>query len=338
MIKGKVHRDMINAAKKLYLHIGTPKTGTSALQFYLYENRKQLTSCGIAYPASLVGSQDDPKHQPFFGIVRSGNRDRFDASLQVLCSELANHHSLILSSEGFYHHIHELTEQSWLLIRELARTLLVKVVVYLRPQYEYVESMYRQYMKNPRGINAEYGSAMTIHELIDRPRIRQNLDYFDSLGKWASAVGEDHIVVRRYTKNVVADFLSVLKAAVGNHELRLKRNVSLSREMAEFLRSINASVDDVTRDRLIAAMEETLEWRPPQNDRTILSPSEGRALMERYRDSNCRVARTWLNENDLFPDYEIRDSDSWMPVRVDRAHMLTQLNKGTRQDDPALLR
>jgi len=316
--------------RKLYLHIGTSKTGTSALQFFLYENREQLRASGFLYPANQVLSLKDPKHQSFFNSIRSGRKDRFDALLQALGSELNHHlHTVILSSEGFYNHMHELTDQSWSLIRELAAAYSMQIIVYLRPQYEFIESQYRQYMQNPRGINAEYGSGITIQELMERPRIMQNLDYYGSLMKWASVVGEDRIIVRRYTKNVVDDFLSVLNLKIKQHEPRQRRNVSLSREMAELLRCINTSFDDQTRERLIAAMEEHLARHPLAENKTFLSPSQGRALMERYREGNCRVARTWLQEDVLFPGYVVGDSDTWEPVRIVREQMLSRLSGGT---------
>ena len=37
--------------KKVYLHVGTPKTGTSYLQHVLFHNRRRLRSHGISYPA-----------------------------------------------------------------------------------------------------------------------------------------------------------------------------------------------------------------------------------------------------------------------------------------------
>lgn len=66
--------------------------------------------------------------------------------------------------------------------------------------------MYRQYMKNPKGIIEEFGSDLTIYELLEQPRIKQNLDYYDSLMKWAKVVGENNIVLRRYPHDVVSEF------------------------------------------------------------------------------------------------------------------------------------
>ena len=42
--------------KRVHLHVGTPKTGTSYLQHVLFHNRKQLRAEGIDYPAERFDS------------------------------------------------------------------------------------------------------------------------------------------------------------------------------------------------------------------------------------------------------------------------------------------
>lgn len=313
-----------DANRTMYLHIGTPKTGTSALQFALYTAREELRSHGILYPEGLIASSNDPKHQPLFSAVRFGNGKALAPAFDVLRSELSDDlHTVVLSSEGFYHHIFEFSEPSWRLIQEFARCYSLRVIVYLRPQAEYLESLYRQYLRNPRSVNdTYYGRAMTIHELMDRPRVRQNLDYYGSLMQWAAVVGKDRILVRRYTRSVVDDFLSLIGVTLVRTGLQPRRNMSLTREMAELLRSINAMFDNRQRDSLIAEMEKALEADPGREDTTILSPAELRALMNRYRECNRCVAKHWLGEDELFPGYEARDVPSWSPVHIDRAKLL----------------
>ncbi len=46
--------------KKLYLHIGMGKTGTTALQHFFWENRKALASRDICYPN--LGVQSEAHH------------------------------------------------------------------------------------------------------------------------------------------------------------------------------------------------------------------------------------------------------------------------------------
>ncbi|MDR3555237.1 MAG: hypothetical protein P4L55_10820 [Syntrophobacteraceae bacterium] len=218
--------------------------------------------------------------------------------------------------------MHEFRKGSWRLIEELGRRYSVRVIVYLRPQAPYLESIYRQYLKNPRGINAEFGSSMTIQELMAHPRIKQNLDYYDSIRQWAAVLGEDHILVRRYVSDIVDDFLSLLRVPKTKHFLEPKRNLSVTRDMAELLRSINTSFDDQRRAIIIANMERAIEKKTTRQDATFLSPAESRELMACYQECNCRVARQWLGEKELFPDYRAPDCVAWTPARIDLDGML----------------
>jgi 2-polyprenyl-3-methyl-5-hydroxy-6-metoxy-1,4-benzoquinol methylase len=301
--------------KQLFLHIGSPKTGTSYLQSFMFENYENLKSKNVLYPKSLIGSAADPKHQPLFASLFTDNEKRFYDLLRRMAHETnGSTEALILSSEGFYHHINEFTESSWRLLKSLGDLFEIKIVVYLRPQSEYVESMYRQYMKNPRGVNAEFGSSLSIYEMMERPKLRQNLDYYDSLMKWAAVVGEENILVRRYAKNVVEDFMTLLKLEIKNPKKANRTNPSITREMAELLRQLNDSVDEKRRGLLIRRMEDYLGDHPEVSDQPILSPEESAALMARFREGNTLLAQKWFKEDELFPDRRIVADSPWSPV------------------------
>jgi hypothetical protein len=323
----------------LYIHIGTPKTGTSSLQFFLYDHYAQLKSKGILYPKKLIASPRDPKHQSFFSHIFSGNLKGLEDSMYAINSEMTDSvTAILLSSEGFYHHIYEFTTKSWSLIKELAENYDVQTVVCLRPQADYIESMYRQYLKNPKGIIAEYGSSMTIHEFLKIPRVKQNMNYYDSILKWEKIVGENKILIRRYSKNVVSDFLSLFKFGSMVYQEPVKRNMSINREMAELLRQVNPYIENQKRNRLIEHMEKQIEQNYSGEDASFLSPSEQWELMDSHKASNDIVAQRWLNEKELFPGAQLCESDSWKPVVIDRDRMLSMHGRITMCDDlPSIL-
>ena len=314
--------------KKLFLHIGTPKTGTSALQHFLYKNHDKLKDEGILYPKSLVGSPDDPKHQPLYSCLYFHNRNDFDKILLKLSSEITDQvHTVILSSEGFYHHIDEFHKESWNMIRELSQQFTMRIVVSVRPQSEYIESLYRQYMKNPKGLIAEFGSGMTIQEVIQRPKVLQNMDYYGSLMQWAGVAGEDSIIVKRYSKNVISDFLSLFKSPLEVEKDFPHRNASINREMAELLRQLNTVLDAEKRDQLIGRMDASVRGKPLSRDLPFLSPTEGMEIMELHRIGNNKVARRWLGEDELFPAIECSKDEQWAPVITDRDTVLLSLRQ-----------
>ena len=312
--------------QQLYLHIGTPKTGTSAIQSFLYQNYDALRAEGILYPKSIIQSAADPKQQSLFAAVQAGNRRDFIRLIQLLASESDEKATVTVSSEGFYHHTNSLTETSWELIRILDLLYDMRIIVFLRPQADFIESLYRQYIKNPKGITAEFGSSITIHELLRNQRIIQNMDYYGTLMKWAKVVGTERILVRRYSEHVVGDLAAILDMPAGKYQDGTVRNRSLTREMAELLRQINPSLDNDRRNQVVGRMELRLEERR-ERDTTFLSPSELREIMDQCEEGNANIANKWFpGEARLFSSASYEDS-SWEPVNTSREQAMLLLKE-----------
>lgn len=96
--------------KQIFIHLGPPKTGTSAIQSWLYANRKQLAEKGVYYP----------EHTTDANGVSSGNFERIISSHKLsskhyfdfqkgerLINEFnkSDKKVLLLSSEHFYYYL-----------------------------------------------------------------------------------------------------------------------------------------------------------------------------------------------------------------------------------------
>ena len=95
--------------RRLILHPGSPKTGTSSLQNYLYRNRADLRARGILYPETgIPASKDIAKghHEIALRLPdgTSGAKPELDDLLEALARELAAApcDTLILSSEALF--------------------------------------------------------------------------------------------------------------------------------------------------------------------------------------------------------------------------------------------
>jgi len=197
---------------RLYLHIGMPKTGTSAIQNFLFSNRSALAKQGVCYPAaSLHWSQHVP-------IVRAMVLSRFpEAQFNPLMPEIdlrnwlddlmkeiraENIHTIILSSEFFWSApamqlgagYHEDNGKNFTYIDQViqdCRTLFscfdsVKVIVYLRKQDDWLESFYNQQIKN----------GFPIPEEKDLLQIKNFLLYGKIIGLWRNCFGADNVIVK----------------------------------------------------------------------------------------------------------------------------------------------
>ncbi len=128
--------------KNLILHIGTHKTGTSAIQNLLEENRSKLASDSVWY--AKTNREPHPhlsKHTSLFHAIRQG-KEAFIKEKRYIETEFANSgcDTLILSEEGFCEMEPEVTEFMSL----FADSFEITTICYLRRQDLFIESFWNQ--------------------------------------------------------------------------------------------------------------------------------------------------------------------------------------------------
>ncbi|WP_013334583.1 hypothetical protein [Gloeothece verrucosa] len=207
---------------KLYLHIGTPKTGTSTLQHFLTVKRQELLKEGFLYP--LAGTIDfDPgilmsheklsiaiKHELNIPVsYKLYKQEEWRNTLKTEWNRLhdeINKHSgrnVVISAESFS----DFELEGIKLIKKNLSNSDVKIVVYIRQQDEFYQSWYNQKVKI--GI---YGK--DIHQFIteDRP---DYIYYYNFLQSWRKVFGKENIILRVFEKQqlkngLIGDFLEAI--------------------------------------------------------------------------------------------------------------------------------
>jgi hypothetical protein len=158
-----------SAASKptLYLHIGSPKTGTSAIQAFLSLNREAFFAATGLYYAESDSDNRVRKGKPTTGnggkiaqLLRSRRRETLDQAIALTERELDHgRDKLLLSSEAFWS---VPTETLAAFMRRLEPRTGFRFLFYARPQVRHVESAYLQVLGNGRfgGGVGEYFDAM----------------------------------------------------------------------------------------------------------------------------------------------------------------------------------
>ena len=114
---------MANKPIRWVFHAGTPKTGSSSLQFIFDNHRELLLQNGILYPSN-VSRVKEPKHQWFVSQLINGDIQGLIANLESALMEAGdNTHTIILSSEGIYNHWWDFPDKSKQFLNNLANTL-----------------------------------------------------------------------------------------------------------------------------------------------------------------------------------------------------------------------
>lgn len=229
--------------RRLILHAGTPKTGTTSLQFFLNENREKLAEQGFWYPISNWESYA-PKHQTLVNTLNNSNNDDvFDKLEDVLGIIPQACHTILLSTEGFYNHWQDYSDEKKYLFSRFANLFDFELWTWFREPCSFSTSLYIQCLKNPtvfRDVPQAYiyGQDLSFLEMLDVPWFEKQLDYFSYISECSNFFGNDNVRSFIATQNTIKDFTQAI-----NFDAELldekTENVSLSATGVNLLRVIN---------------------------------------------------------------------------------------------------
>jgi hypothetical protein len=354
--------------RRAILHIGTVKTGSTALQLWLSNNRKALAQHDYHYSRAAGGAnhaalaayaQDDRTRDDIranLGIKSAEDLKSFRARLAAdLASEVRDggDRTFVFSSEFLHARLLSVPE-----IRMLHALLAphfdeVSPVVYLRRQDKVLVSGYTTMLAN--------GSAeaeIIANRLLDGASTKDlQLDYFATLGRWAEVFGADSLSIRLYddmlrdSGSVVRDFCSHLGF---EPEIRGRDaiNVSLRPEYQEFLRLLNGAFVTL-KDRMPGARRGDIVRVLKQHGSgpgRLPSRARAEAYYARFRDSNEALRQRWFPHratlfDESFDDYPLESpvpaldeealltmvAELWSTAAEERVNLLRQISKSRRE-------
>ena len=184
--------------QQVWLHIGTPKSGTSSLQKYLVDQNDALKAQGLAYisPPGKSSAND-------LAIAINRDRPALAELAATMNAEIESRPESIglISSEMFY----GIDPDKLMGLLPALRTRPLNVLVYLRRQDRYIEAMFLQKTKNGRFRG-------TIEDYIKKFD-GSGSDYQKMLEPWENAAGATLVprVLERdrlVQGNVVSDALA----------------------------------------------------------------------------------------------------------------------------------
>lgn len=275
----------------LFLHIGTHKTGTSALQSFLASRADALDERGIHYVRSGLGK--GMAHHALSWSVRD-IQEVEPVVWEKTRREIAGHTTSVLSSEAFWF------ADAAKVKAELEGIADIRIVIYLRRQDKYLQSLYKQAVTSGRKLDF----------FAWRERHIARGDYLAIIRSWAEAFGRDAIAIRPYERNglridTVADFFDVLGTDVADLLARRKsrsNNPSPRLELLELFRAFNQLGLDIPHEKLFWAV--LAGNRDYGRSADILSFEQCCALMREFDDGNKALAAEFHHDpsTPLFPE------------------------------------
>ncbi len=293
--------------RRLYLHIGYPKTGTTALQAFLAANGPALAAQGVLYPRAgrlLRGGGLDDAHYGASFALGLGVYDRpadvalpDDIGAEIAAeAAAAGAGSVVVSSEYFA----TATPADRARVREAFAGFEVRVVCYLRRHDDALESAYAQSVKTvadpPWGESVE---GYVVHEL---GLGTFSYDYLGMLRQWAQVFGAAAIVVRPYEReqnqpDIAADFLRVIGVADGPGFVRPPRaNPSIGPRTAAAIHFVRRTGLSAEARRWVVGRLIEADGRAP-SDAHYLPAVLREALVRRHWHMYRVIAREFMGSD-----------------------------------------
>ncbi len=310
--------------KTLYVHIGTPKTGTTSIQHFLYANREILESRGYCYPEFPFKYRNRGKYRnglfleavcydEYGGRLVELEDERFYAGLEMIRLFFKTYENIILSDEGIWNACFVKKRGKNLLprLKEAADRdgYQVKIIVYLRNQADYLLSWYNQIIKHnitPHNTDAWEKYKKKYNRYI-------SLDYYECIKKIEEIFGRENIIVRRFDakflKNgsLYADFLNIFGFAADDgfcvEEDEEDLNARLSENACEIKRVVNSVVgENVEANRWFErVLRDVSNLSDAEGIYSMMSSEEIDEFMGAFESSNNKLKKEYFtNEDSLF--------------------------------------
>ncbi|MEO1191490.1 MAG: hypothetical protein AAFY02_07025 [Pseudomonadota bacterium] len=301
----------------IYLHAGTPKTGTTALQNFLETNKKLIEEAGYKLPSFVEG----PNHRELAGYaLDDSNITPLKIEMRLTDSEAIRHFrgsideqfseeidstsDYIFTSEYCTAYLHTRPEL------ERLRQLLtstgqdIKVVIYFREPAEYLASTYSTLIKN--------GGTHPLR-LPNERALKTKYNYFFICRNWSSVFGREAIIPRPFVRSdlsggtIEKDFLELL--GVPNDLIETASfsdkdsNASLDPTVLAFLLAVNAHVPRII-DQKVNPLRDDLGQiceRLSGEDKTLVPERIRRALYNALVDDIAKFNERFLAGSYIWP-------------------------------------
>jgi len=300
--------------KKLIVHIGLHKTGTSSIQGFLAANRATFSAHGVFVPySSLHSNPHAGLHHYIAGAFKEGKPGNINYVVNTILEESGNCPTVLLSSEVLCEITSGISS-----VRDVLFSFFdpVEVIVYLRRQDHTALSAYNQIVKR-KGHSGRFDPFNNIY---------YNGNYLQLLQKWEREFGKEQLKVLVFEKKgfykggLLSDFLFNTLGIENTDDfvLSLKEvNKGWSADAVEFCRIVNSMIPDALSTGIVDAidnyclLDSTLDF-PLES---LFSPFDRLKYIKRFEAGNKEIALNYLGRYDgtLFNEPLPDPNQPWIP-------------------------
>lgn len=287
--------------RKLIVHIGCAKGGSSAIQGALRLNRAKLASRGIVVPSRDLDPESEVtgSHAVFFESCVRQRRATPIPGLGDLLESAADAgaaSTVVLSAENLSN-----PQGFEKLFEDLVDRFDISIVIYVRRQDEFLEASWQQW-------DVKLGGSLLAWTIRN---VGRRGDWSSTVEPWARAFGDEHIIARVHDRSRLVlgdsflDFCDVLGQDPTEFDAAGTANPGLTPMLSRMVEG-NVGLLDGPHDQDF--YDSVREVAPDLVTKTrsapgLFSPDESKAIMAAYARSNERFRKRYLPniKRPLFP-------------------------------------
>ena len=284
--------------KKLYIHIGTQKTGTTTIQSILSKHKDELRDENICYLGRLEKLARELRviTEPDFALekkIRNKIKDKLKEHSSHDCV------SYVISNEKFTGDKMIAYRNSSLIAKSLERIFEpfdfdINIIVFIRRQDTFFESTYAQRIYS--------GESLSFEEFYNHFD-ESDFHWDELLNSYAEIFGKENILARRFDKKYLPEKNSLIHTFGEAIESRFLQNYSdaiiknrgYSRDALEIARLANKDLDK----KEMRQLRDILRKADSKNKSySFFSNEQRKHFLSNYEPSNKRVAREYFDSAD----------------------------------------
>lgn len=284
---------------RLFIHIGSHKTGSSAIQQAFRSKETGIEEEGlirIECDSSITKKDWEPRQEQVF-------KDHLKSHI---CADTTHACRYLLSYEGFCGNAFQGYPNASTIASRLRAVTMdfdVKIIVFLRRQDDFIESMYTQMIHQ--------GGSRSFQDFITTTR-PESMDWHRLLESYAAVFDRKNLIVRRYhadfypkSDSLIVDFAGIVgvRPECLKKKLSLTRNQGYSSEAVELARLCNPSLSKTHR-ALLREMLQEISPKPLFRSYSYLDLKTRQDILAACAVSNEKVKKDYfssLGDTPLFP-------------------------------------
>lgn len=245
--------------RSLFLHVGLPHCGSSALQDWAGTNRALLAAQGLVWPETDACGLMAARHRWLVRALRHGP----DARLREVLAQAGG--DVLISAEGLTLHFHDFAPEHLAWFREETAGWDVRLILMTRDLSGWQRSMWKQCMINPPEEGMDFALDLDMADFAARPRVQKLTDLKGLRRDLAAGFGARDVIELSAQDDWMPKLARVIDVDPAGATVPERRHESIADSVVPAVRRINAlGAEGGPRDVLLALMQETLDTR---NDR-----------------------------------------------------------------------